>query len=484
MPRTPQQLRDDALAIWHAGLNGVRSEQLIRDAVQVDGDVLLSATLLIGDEELALADFDRILVVGGGKAGAGMAAGLLEVLGPKIVREKQLTGWLNVPADCVRDLPTHGAPGITLHAARPAGVNEPTPEGVAGSERILELVRAADARTLFLVLLSGGGSALLPAPCASITLADKLAVTRFLSGAGANIAELNTVRKHLSRIKGGKLAAASNAGRMITLVLSDVLGDPLDLIGSGPTVPDSSSDADALAILQKYGGLAAGVPRAVMTVLEERTRIPADTIGGFVSLPQSRTPNPQSRCVSSTHVIGNNATAVDCAGIEAERRGYSHAMIAARELEGSVEEIGRHLARMALQMRDNNGPDCLIMGGEGTVSLAPANIRGRGGRNQQTVLAALDELQKQGEPSARGIVILSGGTDGEDGPTDAAGAWIDEAAVKLAGEQKLDLADALRRNAAYDYFAATKSLLLTGPTHTNVCDIRVVVVARQESVNR
>lgn len=474
MPRSAQQLRDDALAIWHAGLAGVRSEQLICDAVQVEGEYLL-----VGDEELALTDFDRILVVGGGKAGAGMAAGLLEVLGPNLVREKQLTGWLNVPADCVRELPTYGAPGITLHAARPAGVNEPTAEGVAGSERILELVGAADARTLCLVLLSGGGSALLPAPCAGITLADKLAVTRFLSGVGANIAELNTVRKHLSRIKGGNLARASNAGRMITLVLSDVLGDPLDLIGSGPTVPDTSSDADALAILQKYGGVVAGVPQAVIHVLETRmqqlrgsgARIPADTIGGIVER-------------ATIHVIGNNATAVDCAGIEAEKRGYSHAMIAARELEGSVEEIGRHLARMALQMRHNNGPDCLIMGGEGTVALAPANIRGRGGRNQQTILAALDELTKAGEPSARGLVILSGGTDGEDGPTDAAGAWLDETSVKLAGERKLDLSDALRRNAAYDFFAATKSLLRTGPTHTNVCDIRVVVVARQETVNR
>lgn len=466
MPRTAQQLREDALAIWHAGLAGVRSEQLIRDAVHVEGE-----HLLIGDEELALGDFDRILVVGGGKAGAGMATGLLEVLGPKLVREKQLTGWLNVPADCVRELPTHGAPGITLHASRPAGVNEPTAEGVAGSERILELVRKADARTLCLVLLSGGGSALLPAPCEGISLADKLAVTRFLSGAGANIAELNTVRKHLSRIKGGNLARASNAGRMITLVLSDVLGDPLDLIGSGPTVPDTSSDTDALAILQKYGGVAAGVPQTVMDVLAARAKMPADPSGGFVER-------------ATIHVIGNNATAVDCAGIQAEKRGYSHAMIAARNLEGSVEEIGRHLARMALQMRDNSGPDCLIMGGEGTVTLAPADIRGRGGRNQQTILAALDELQKCGEPLSCGIVILSGGTDGEDGPTNAAGAWIDEHSAKLVGDRKLDLNDALRRNAAYDFFAATNSLLLTGPTHTNVCDIRVVVVARQETINR
>jgi glycerate 2-kinase len=466
MPRTPAQLRDDALAIWHAGLSGVRSEQLIRDAVHVDGEVLL-----VGDEELGLSDFDRILVVGGGKAGAGMAAGLLEVLGPKISREKQLTGWLNVPADCVRELPSHGGPGIKLHAARPAGVNEPTPEGVVGSERILELVHAADTRTLCLVLLSGGASALLPAPCSGITLADKLAVTRFLSGVGANIAELNTVRKHLSRIKGGNLARASNAGRMITLVLSDVLGDPLDLIGSGPTVPDTSNAADALAILKKYGGVANGIPQAVFDVIEERS-----------CQLHSTTLNNQRP--TTIHVIGNNATAVDCAGIEAEKRGYSHAMIAARELEGSVEEIGRHLARIALRMRDHNGPDCLIMGGEGIVSLAPAKIRGRGGRNQQTILAALDELSKQGEPSAHGIVILSGGTDGEDGPTDAAGAWLDEAAAKLATEQKLDLMDALQRNAAYDFFESTHSLLKTGPTHTNVCDLRVVVVARQESVNR
>jgi glycerate-2-kinase len=178
-------------------------------------------------------------------------------------------------------------------------------------------------------------------------------------------------------------------------------------------------------------------------------------------------------------IIGNNATAVDAAGAEAERLGYSHALVSANKLEGAVEDIGRHLARVAIQMRDRSGPDCLISGGEGTVTLAPEAERGLGGRNQQLVLAALDELLNHDEDRGRSIAILSGGTDGEDGPTDAAGAWIDESIVAEVRRRGLDPADALRRNDAYRFFEPLGALLKTGPTHTNVCDVRVVVVEQR-----
>src|SRR5262245_26470450 len=231
MPRSSADLRSDALAIWHAGLAAVRSDRLVTDNVRVDGE-----SLLIGDESIRLSSVGRIAVIGAGKAGAGMAAGLEEALGPRVLAEKQVRGWINVPADCVRELGC-----IHLHAARPAGINEPTSEGVLGAEKILEIVSSLGADDLCICLISGGGSALLPAPVAGVSLAEKQAITRQLSAGGANIEELNTVRKQLSRIKGGGLARACRAGRLITLIISDVLGDPLDVIASGPTVPDPRS---------------------------------------------------------------------------------------------------------------------------------------------------------------------------------------------------------------------------------------------------
>ncbi|MDX1947464.1 MAG: DUF4147 domain-containing protein [Pirellulaceae bacterium] len=455
-PKTSAELRRDALAIWQAGVDAVRSDRLVRDQVRVS-----NGWLEIGDESIDLRGVERIVVVGAGKAGAGMAAGLEEALGPQMLKEKRVEGWLNVPADCVRPL-KH----IRLHAARPAGVNEPTAEGVAGSERILQMVRSLGPRDLCLCLISGGGSALLPVPVDGISLADKQALTRHLSGAGANIQELNTVRKQLSRVKGGGLARACGAGRLISLVISDVLGDPLDVIASGPTVVDSATAADALAILERYEARQSGVSPAVFEILAAKVR--------------TRTPPVQPMCRVTNLVIGNNGVAVDAAGQEAVRRGYSPALTAAIKLEGAAEEIGRELARLTLQMRPGQGPDCVITGGEPTVKLAPPELRGKGGRNQQLVLAALVELLNLNSPvlasSPSPIGLLSGGTDGEDGPTDAAGAVIDGDLLARAAKLGLDPTDFLRRNDAYHFFEPLDGLIKTGPTHTNVCDVRVLVV--------
>lgn len=447
--RSAEQLSRDALQIWQAAVTAVDSVRLVRQALRVEGNLLT-----IGDDELDLQQIRRIIVVGAGKAGAGMAAGVEQALGPQLAEAKQLTGWLNVPADCVRKLSR-----IHLHAARPAGRNEPTAEGVAGSLEILKLVETAGPDDLVLCLISGGGSALLPAPIEGVTLADKQVVTKLLSAAGANIAELNTVRKALSRIKGGGLARACRAGRLATLIISDVLGDPLDVIASGPTVPSTTGPADALRVLEKHDAAKAGIAPAVFDVLHQR-----------------RSESSTFACTVTNTVIGNNATAVDAAGLEAERLGYSHAMDAATKLEGPAEDVGRHLAEMAIRMRVQSGPDCLITGGEPTVTLAPEDLRGRGGRNQQLVLAALQHLQQAGVTS--NCAILSGGTDGEDGPTDAAGAVIDERLLKMAPLDREAIADALRRNDAYTFFDARHGLIKTGPTHTNVCDVRVVVVSR------
>jgi hydroxypyruvate reductase len=463
MSRSTQQLRGDALAIWRAGVEAVRSDRLVCETLLIEGN-----ELLIGDElRLELPRLKRIVVVGAGKAGAGMAAGVQQALGPALGREKALSGWVNVPADCVEraaQSPESASqePLIHLHAARPAGVNEPTPEAERGSREILRRVDELGPDDLCLCLISGGASALLPAPVDGISLADKLAVTRFLSAAGANIQELNTVRKQLSRIKGGGLSRSCRAGWLVTLIISDVIGDPLDVIGSGPTVDDSSTPLDALNVLDRFRARSSGlVPASVFETLERRAA---------ASSPAAR----KLRKNSYTLVIGNNAVAVDAAGLEAVRRGYSPAMSAARTLEGSAEEVGRHLAGMALTMRSQNGPDCLVSGGEPIVQLVPAAQRGLGGRNQQLVLAALAEM-----PSLSGIAMLSGGTDGEDGPTDAAGALIDADIAAAAKALGLHPENYLKRNDAYHFFEPLGGLIKTGPTHTNVCDVRVVVVNRE-----
>ncbi len=421
--------------------------------------------LVIADEPpIDLLHIGRIAVVGAGKAGAGMAAALEQTLGPQWSAATQLTGWVNVPADCVRPLKR-----IHLHAARPAGRNEPTAEGVAGAEEILRTVDSLTADDLSIALISGGGSALLPAPVAGITLADKLALTRHLSAAGANIEQLNTVRKQLSRIKGGGLARACRAGQLISLIISDVPGDPLDVIASGPTVEDHSTPEQTLAVLRQFDPEGTSIPASIYEYLGR-----AECNRSFASVQ----PRPPDRIATVKNiVIGNNATAVDAAGAEAERLGYSHAMISATKPEGPVEAIGRHLADMAVAMRESSGPDCLISGGEGTVRLVDESDRGLGGRNQQLALAALIRLAEQ---DPRGIAIVSAGTDGEDGPTDAAGAIVDAAVIAQVKSLGLDAADFLHRNDAYNFFRPLGALLHTGPTHTNVCDVRVVTIDRTD----
>jgi len=457
MSRPAKQLRDDALAIWQAGVDAVCSDRLVLDTVHVD-----AGQLVVGSQILSLGDIGRIMVAGCGKAGAGMAAGLETALGDRVLDQKLVEGWVNVPDDCVRSLKR-----IHLHGARPAGVNEPTQEGVDGAERILELVQSLAPDDLCLCLISGGGSALLPAPVEGITLADKLAVTCHLSAAGANIQELNTVRKQLSRIKGGALARACSASRLITLIISDVLGDPLDVIASGPTVEDTSTPRDALDVLNRFDARKAGISAIVFEYLEK-----ADN----EILRGEREPT----CNVTNLIIGNNKTAVQAAGQEAERRGYQTELDAVQHLEGEAEQIGGELADEALRMRDASGPRCLISGGEPTVKLIDAGQRGLGGRNQQLVLAALQRLIGQNAESFRGFALLSGGTDGEDGPTDAAGAILD-ADVATATQAKGPVpADYLARNDAYNFFDPLDALIRTGPTHTNVCDLRVIVTDDDE----
>jgi hydroxypyruvate reductase len=454
MPRSTSTLRADAEQIWRAGVDAAMPARLVQSHVRLDGDVLL-----IDDEAIDLRGVRRIAVVGAGKAAGAMAAALEDVLGAKLLAEKNVAGWINVPADCIV-----ATQRVHLHAGRPPGSNEPRPEGVEGTRRILELVASLDRSDLCFCLLTGGGSALLPAPPPGITLHDKIHLTRLLSAAGANIEQLNAVRSQLSLVKGGGLARACRAGRLVTLLISDVLGDALEVIASGPTVWSTSTTASAISVLEDLGLKNEPTLKAVVQWLRE---------GGLQAATAESQRFAHEAPAVTNHVLGNNATAVDAAGAEAEQLGYAHAMICANKSEGPAEDVGRHLAEMALRMRGEPGPNCLISGGEPTVTLIDESRRGKGGRNQQLALAALTHLG-----DCDRIAMLAAGTDGEDGPTDAAGAFATEEVVRAARAQRLDPQDFLRRNDAYHFFQRAGGLFITGPTQTNVCDLRVVLVER------
>jgi len=474
--REHDHLRRDALAIWQSGVDAVRPQRLIPPVLRVAGD-----TLCIGAERLALADVGRIVVVGGGKAGAAMAVAVEQALGEAVCQSKHLTGWVNVPADAMAPGPRY----IHLHAARPAGVNEPTPEGVLGAEEILRQVSELGPRDLCLCLISGGGSALLPAPAHGVSLTDKLTLTRRLSAAGANIRQLNTVRKHLSRIKGGRLAAACRAGRLVSLIISDVSGDPLDLIASGPTVADNSTAADALEVLDAFDLRNSEIAPTAIAHLERSAaaKILPEWPGLERSLRRGEPKNNQGNniqgevreitpCRVTNLLIGTLAMAVTAASDEAVRRGYQTTHATAAELEGSAEQVGRELAQQAIEMRNTPGLQCHVSGGEPTVVLVDPACRGSGGRNQQLILAAGEVLLKE---SAADCLLVSGGTDGEDGPTDAAGAMVDFQLMAHAERLGLSPTDYLARNDAYTFFAAVDGLICTGPTQTNVGDLRIVL---------
>ena len=443
--------RRDAEAIWQAGVAAVDSSLLVRNAVRCR-----ATTLEVCGEAFDLTSLDRLIVVGAGKAGAGMALGLETALGSRLLDTK-VTGWINVPADCVR--PLHR---IHLHAARPAGLNEPTAAGVFGSERILELVASQREHDLCLVLISGGGSALLPLPLDGIRLADKQAVTRHLSRAGATIHELNAVRKRLSRIKGGGLLRAATAGRMIALIISDVIGDPLDVIASGPTVCDDGTAADAIDVLNRFTTPMPGdpVPASVRNVLRAQAEC-----GQARDLPRISCRNV---------IVGNNETALNAALAHAKSLGFEVRSLGAGR-GGIARDVGVELAELCLAARRESLDHsiCFIGGGEPVVKLVPTEQPRAGGRNQELALAATCRLWNEG---LDGLAILSGGTDGEDGPTDAAGAVCDAIVREAAQQRGLDPAAFLAINDSYTFFNQTNGLLQTGPTHTNVMDLQVAVV--------
>ena len=429
--------REHALTIWNAAVDAVRPEPRTRAAVE---------------SEKWIREAARVLVVGAGKAGPGMAAGLEAALADRLDR---VDGLLNVPEGMSAPLKR-----IRLHAARPQGLNEPTTAGVAGAEEMLRLLQSAGPDDIVVCLLSGGGSALLPAPVEGVSLTDKLEITKLLHRSGATIDEMNCVRKHLSRVKGGRLAEAFRGKRLVSFIISDVVGDPLDVIASGPTAPDPTTFAEALRVLQKYN-LGDSTPSAVLRHLEAGcARTVSETLK---SVPAN----------VANRVIGSNRVALDAAKQKAEELGY-RVLDLGSFVEGETRHVATALAGVVRSINregiPKKPPACILLGGETTVTLG--DTPGKGGRNHEFALALLAKLGA----GMHGVTVLSGGTDGEDGPTDAAGAVADAATFETVAEQQLVTEDFLRRHDAYHFFDRVGGLIRCGLTGTNVMDVRVILV--------
>ena len=441
-------MRQLALQIFRAGLQAVDPVEAIKRHVR-----LKDQELFIGERQFNLKNYDRILVVGAGKAGAPMAKAIEDLLGDRIA------GGTIVVKD------GHGLP---LKKIKVCEASHPVPDtrGVKGTEEILSLVKEAEARDLIICLISGGGSALLIAPVEKISLEDKQDTTRLLLACGATIHEFNTVRKHLSRAKGGRLAQMAYPATVASLILSDVVGDDLDVIASGPTVPDSSTFQDAEQILKGYGIWDQVAPAV-------RNHIAKGSSGQIEDTPKSGHAAFE-KCFQM--LVGTNLQALKAAGREAQRLGY-HPLILSSKVEGEAREVARFYTAIAKEILGSanplKSPVCVLAGGETTVTLTG---NGRGGRNQEFALAAAMAIK-----GTDGIFVLSGGTDGTDGPTDAAGAMADGTTIARARKKDLDAKDFLQRNDSYNFFQKLDDLLVTGPTLTNVMDIYLLLAGTVKS---
>jgi glycerate-2-kinase len=394
----------------------------------------------------------KLLVVGFGKAAYPMVKAVSDFAGDLLTQGIGITKYDHAPPD--------GA--LNKIAIWEAAHPVPDDQGVLATENLMDLVREADSSTLVVCLISGGGSALLVAPHAEIALAEKQQITQLLLKAGADIQELNAVRKHLSRIKGGRLAELACPARVLSLILSDVVGDPLDVIASGPTSPDQTTFRDALAVVQRYD-LTQRIPERAMNILKR---------GAAGDIPETpKDGNPAFARVENI-IVGGNRLAIEAARIEAVRRGYSTIILSAA-LQGEAGRAGKELAREAIAARRriagrHPGRICLISGGETTVTVSG---RGLGGRNMELALVFAQEIK-----GASGVTLLSAGTDGTDGPTDAAGAFADAATLSRAAQRGLVPESFLKNNDSYHFFSALDGLFMTGPTGTNVMDLQIVLI--------
>lgn len=440
-----QRMRGDAKRIYEAGLRAADPGAAIHRLCKNEKD-----RLRVGEKVIDLSSIQRVLVVGAGKATAPMAGAVEAILGDRISE-----GLISVKYG-------HTVPLRHLQTLE-AGHPLPDANGVNAAQRIIEIAGRAARRDLVIVLISGGGSALLPLPRPGISLADKQQTTDQLLACGATIHEINAIRKHLSAIKGGHLAQAAAPAMLISLILSDVVGDDLDVIASGPTVPDRTTFGDCLEIIRRYG-IESRLPPPVRDLLN------AGAAGGV-----AETPKPGTGLWDHSHhcIVGSNAMALQAAARTAEEMGYRTLRLSSR-MEGETRTVAQVHAAIAREVLATGhplpAPACILSGGETTVVIQG---RGKGGRNQEFALSAARSIDGTGA-----IVILSAGTDGTDGPTDAAGAFADHTTVQRARAAGMRITDYLADNNAYPFFETLGDLLKTGPTGTNVMDLNIVLVRK------
>ena len=443
MVRSLKQQRLDARTIFEASLAAADPILLVRRSLQLDGAILQAGKRLYD-----LARYSNLYVVGAGKAAAKMARAVEALLGERIA------GGIVIVKH------GHSIPLKKLKIVE-AGHPIPDPAGIKATEAIIRLLRRTQKNDLILCLVSGGASALLSCPVVGLSLQDKQRTTQALLNCGARIQEVNAIRKHISGIKGGRLAELAYPSTVLSLILSDVIDDSMDNIGSGPTAPDSSTFADCLSIIDRYG-VGDMIPLAVTTFLKK------GAAGEIADTPKAD--NPIFQQVQNL-LIGNNQLALVAAKEKAQALGYN-TLILASSVEGEARRVAidhvvsaRDVLSSASAVRP---PACIISGGETTVTIRGAGL---GGRNQEFALAAALEID-----GLNGIVVLSGGTDGTDGPTDAAGGIVDGTTVQRARDQGLNARSYLERNDSYPFLKAVGDLLITGPTLTNVMDLRLILI--------
>ncbi|MEA3417017.1 MAG: glycerate kinase [Thermodesulfobacteriota bacterium] len=439
------KIRKDAEEIFYSGLRAVDPGAAVRRYCRIEGN-----HLFIGDKSCNLSRIKNIFVVGAGKATAPMAAEIESLLGDRIAK-----GVINVKY------------GHTSKLGRikliEAGHPVPDKNGQQGAGSIIDLANNAGKDDLVLCLISGGGSALLPLPFPGLTLKDKQDAIKTLLSCGATIHEINAIRKHISMIKGGRLAQAAFPASLVSLILSDVVGDNLDVIASGPAVPDSSSFDDCMRIIDKYN-IQKKLPKPVVKHIK-------DGISGRVP----ETPKTGDPAFNKTHnlIIGSNIEAILAAKKKSKSLGYNTIVLSSM-IEGDTTQVAHVHSAIAREIIQTGNPipspACILSGGETTVTIKG---KGLGGRNQEFALAAVMDIA-----GAENIVILSGGTDGTDGPTDAAGAIADTNTLSRAMTMRLNPDHFLANNDSYHFFQKLGDLLITGPTNTNVMDIRIILVTK------
>ena len=440
------RVRDPRLVlkeIFLAGLRAVEPEAAVRSHMRRDGN-----RLVVGNRDYDLDHFERVFLIGGGKAAAPMAKALEDLLNGRLA-----DGLIVVK---------HGH-AVPLRATQIVEAGHPIPDrsGLEGTEKLLDLLRECGEEDLVICAFSGGASALMPAPIPPLNLGEKQATTQVLLECGATIHEMNSIRKHLSRCKGGGLARAAYPATLVCLILSDVIGDQLDVIASGPTVADESSYEDCIRIVERYG-IATFLPAPVWRHLQE---------GASGLRPETpKKGHPIFDRVQNV-IVGNNRGALLAARDRAETLGF-RTVILSSCIQGEAREVGRVLAcigkEICLSGLPVAPPACVLAGGESTVTVRG---KGKGGRNQEMALSAAMALDGWIQVS-----FLSGGTDGTDGATDAAGAIANGTTSARARSAGLNPADFLSRNDAYHFFRHLGDLLLTGPTLTNVMDLMCVLV--------